>query len=663
MTAGVNQSGQQNKASNTSALVMSTYSSSTGSVHNIEGENPPSLVDDHNLMFSSTETNMTRSGLKFIAVPRANSARTKKSTAGSSGQLGYELSQTYGQQPHSLEDHSANSFLENQKPPSIIMEHSSFMSQSTGSITSEISDIAFDQVPIRKSSSDLVAEMASNTAKEIANLADQLCLNGNSSASVDGNCSAHSSLSASSSTGNSRRMAVQAGSKNDMYIEARSDRTFELEPSPTPRTLLRNASSSTNTTNTGTTTVTVGRASSSNTRTYNKTDKTRNTNTTERTLKAKSEEVADADLDDSDTDISENLPLDEVQTRELSHTSPTKHCSPRQLPSIPMYGNPMDSPKANKKPPPAPRYVPRQNLAPATFELTDDDDDSSDDGRRPFPMGYSHSLNNRRVSRSPRKSSKHTPEVALVQHEFGHPRFGSFSSNIHSLDMEQTHPYSNHHQMAFSSLGRRGYSSSKVKKEKDFEDKDLLFTAKHKNTVVANHAQFFQSKLNTTQNIKSASKYFDRHAAALSSMAHEDQFVVENQSHPNFIEAQVVPLPTSKRSNYNDFSSKPKENTSKNVSKEKEKGPSLLSKLSSSFSSHNIGSHSSNSGSLTPTGASPSTPSSSTKTSLNKINSKIASFWKRSKSTHDKLDQEALTSNTSKNMKASKLNKNVPLQR
>ncbi|KAH9391751.1 hypothetical protein TYRP_022608 [Tyrophagus putrescentiae] len=63
-------------------LVMSTYSSSSpsGSVTNIEGENPPSLVYDHNLMFSSTETTaatkMTRSGLKFIPLAQPTTTAT-----------------------------------------------------------------------------------------------------------------------------------------------------------------------------------------------------------------------------------------------------------------------------------------------------------------------------------------------------------------------------------------------------------------------------------------------------------------------------------------------------------------------------------------------------------------------------------------------------------
>ncbi|KAH9391737.1 hypothetical protein TYRP_022585 [Tyrophagus putrescentiae] len=49
-------------------------------VTNIERENPPSLVYDHNLMFSSTETTaatkMTRSGLKFIPLAQPTTTAT-----------------------------------------------------------------------------------------------------------------------------------------------------------------------------------------------------------------------------------------------------------------------------------------------------------------------------------------------------------------------------------------------------------------------------------------------------------------------------------------------------------------------------------------------------------------------------------------------------------
>lgn len=661
-------------------LVMSTYSSSSpsGSVTNIEGENPPSLVYDHNLMFSSTETNMTRSGLKFIplaqptttatSAPRATSARTRRTTA-SGGALGHELQvSAYGHPPNvSLEElahNSAASLLENQKPPSI-MEHSSFMSQSTASITSEISDIALDQVPIRQASTDLVvAEVASNYAKEISNLAEQaLCFTSPGTLqtmSLDETPLSLSPLSSpTADNSNSKRLAeIKPTNPNDLHHQFeqqqfRSDRTFDMEPSPTPRTATQNSSHRTSTTNTGTTTVTVERTSS-NTRTYNKKDRTKSTNnTTEQTLKSSGSNtgkgVNAANADDSDTDISENLPLDDVQTKELNFyvSSPTTTKSfPSQQQFLP--NNPIDSSKArNKKPPPAPRYKSRSakhQHVPASFELTDDDDSSDDDDRLHF--GYSRSLNSKRVTRSLRKNSKTSEPV-------GFPRFESFSSAMRP-ENQQTDPYSNHHQMAFSSLGRRSYSSSRTKKEKDFGDKDLFFTAKHKNTVAENHAQFFQSKSNTPQSgVTSASKYFDRHAAVLGSMENENHFQIENQA-PNAIESAIPTLiPTSKRSNSSDIR-KPKENN-KSSNKEKKKESSIFSKISSSFSSHNIGSHSVNSGQSTPT--TPTTPT-STKTSFNKINSKFALLFKRSKSSHDKLDQEALPANSPKNTKTSKTDKN-----
>jgi len=197
----------------------------------------------------------------------------------------------------------------------------------------------------------------------------------------------------------------------------------------------------------------------------------------------------------------------------------------------------------------------------------------------------------------------------------------------------------------------------------DFEDKDLLFTTQHKNLVNASHAQFFQNKSSGAgQPIKTASKYFDRHAAALSSMTqHQDVLRtasdVSSQSHSaSNTGSHQVPLPTSTKyattsANNNNEVSKSK--TKKDSSKEK----SFFSKLHNSFSSHNIGSQSNNSGRSSPS------MSSSSKNSFTKINSKIASLWKRSKSTHDKLDQDALTPNPGKNPKVTDLNRIAPARR
>lgn len=618
-------------------LVMSEHSSGAGSMVDLDNTNPPSLLDDPHLMFSSNESNILKSGVRSSAASRATSARLRRNEPNHQ-QLGHEL---HGdRQANSFENSPAHSLLENQKPPSI-MERSFLMSQSSASISSEISDIALDQVPLRRlnsSSTEMIAEVASNCAKELSNLAD-LCLSHPSSPSSH-------SASLSSSASNNRGRAVTK-STEDLLIEQRADRTFDIELSePTPNSRTQGRSS----TGTGTTTVTVVRPST-NTRTYNKTDRTKNT--TDQTLQVG--QRAPEDEGDSDTDISEVLPLDEVRPTGRESVASQRQSPTKRVPTaMPSYSNPMDSPKVNQKPPPAPRYQPKAKLyTPSSFELTDDEDDDA------LPVGYSHSLNIR--GRNSRKLSATQDDTASVQLEFGSgSRFGAYRKDSSSEVGTTSNLY---HNFAYHSLGRRGNGPNRRATQGDFDDKELLFTAQHRNTVQANHAQFFQNKSNPTTNIKTASKYFDRHAAALSSMAHEDvhQQTRQHQGespqtamHPS----TYVPLPTStsKRSASNDA----RKGKGKGSGKEKS-STSIFSKLSSSFSSHNIGAQSTNSpGNASPQ---PGAVNSSSKTSFNKINSKISSFWKRSKSTHDKLDHEALTANPGKNMKVAEVNRSVANRR
>ena len=527
-----------------------------------------------------------------------------------------------------------HSLLENQKPPSI-MENSSLMSHSTGSITSEISDIAYDQVPIRKSSSDLVAAVALNCAKEISNLVES-CLN---SSTEGNNSSCSTSQSIAPSDLDSTQLAVTKFT-DKLLMEQRTNLTYDMEPAPGIITLPRTSGANT-------TTVTIDRVSSTDTRTYNKNDHSRTINTADKTIEVEQMITSSECLVDSDTDISEVLPLDDVKVINSTNIkSPIK-----QLPNgpLPAYNNPMDSAESrgnNQSTPPQPRYqFGLQKLLRDNFQLTDD----SSEGE--MIVGYTQSLKSHRSHYHRKRGSSATRE------ESGAIFLNSGQSHIGSID-DFEHSNSNPVPQ-FHSLGRAS-RTNRSKAVKDFEDKELMFTAKHRNVITANHAQFFQNKLNQNNHpIKTASKYFDRHAAALSSMTHEDLSCTASDGSCSHCASNTVnghnqshiPLPSSsKRINQDTNNNCSKSNKSKSS---KEKTTSFFSKLSNSFSSHNLGSNSNSSGYSSPTGNGSTVITN--KYSLYKINSKIASLFKRSKSTYDKLDHDAhfISSNSEKNMNIS----------
>lgn len=447
--------------------------STVSSVADIESTNPPSLIDDQHLMAASID-------LVSISKPE-------------------------------VKEEEENSLLENAKPPSII-DHSSLMSQSTASITSEISDIAFDQIPIRKSSTDLVATVASNCAKEINDLVQSLDTNTTESLSKE-----------------------QLTKSSEDLHSIQLDKTFALEPNS--KTLPRKCESSDRETNT---------------RTYNKSERRTITNG----------QCYESDL--SDTDISEVLPLDESSKPEV-----------KAKPNIAniLYNKPIDF-ESNSR--------------------------STKANNKIYPVGGSRQrlLEENFVQRKANTLSRKDESTGA---------FAFTTGNVLSQSLRRN----------------QRFNSRKA----DFEDKDLMLTAHHKNIVTANHALFFQNK----SNFKTASKYFDRHPMMYSELNHAID------SSEEFLERKsTTQSPAASRKSKSSILT------------------NMKSKLTASLSSHTLGS------------ANNSPCSSTSKSSSRKIEvkSKIASLWKRSKSTHDKLDQDSFTPNTiNLNLNSKNLNRSISTRR
>lgn len=514
--------------------------STVSSVVDFESTNPPSLVDDH-LMFSSTDSNFIKNGAgnstnKFatnndLIVKQAKDCNVNNKQELKCGSIELDkMSNSF--------DENSSSLLENVKPPSII-DHSSLMSQSTASITSEISDIAFDQIPIRKSSSDIVAAVASSCAKEINDLV-QGCMNDNNTDTT----SKSSSRNVSSSLSRGQHLTVSSEDIKSNPV----DKTFAVEQ--TSRTLPRKNESS-------------GR--STNTRTYNKSDrKTVITNG----------QMYESDL--SDTDISEVLPLDEVNIA-LSNEDLT--CN-KSIPKI-LYNKPIDFPTQESSS--RTSSLSSKTVTNKVF-CSANNSKMITNGKAIGDVNECHDNDHRTKHKKSHKNNDIANEYTDKQLFF--PIASNPIGQVTSQSLRRNHKYFN--------------------KKADFEDKDLLLTAQHKSIVTANHALFFQNK----SNFKTASKYFDRHHIVADEL--------------NNLDVNDAPPNSYKSSNTNQSPAPNRKNKEKT---------SLLnnvkSKLTASLSSHNLGFASN---SIT----------SSSKNSSRKIEvkSKIASLWKRSKSTHDKLDHE-----------------------
>lgn len=161
----------------------------------------------------------------------------------------------------------------------------------------------------------------------------------------------------------------------------------------------------------------------------------------------------------------------------------------------------------------------------------------------------------------------------------------------------------------------------------DFEDKDLLFTNKHLDKVNANHTLYFQNKGQT--NIRTASKYFDRHAF---NTVDSSGFVVHMLDSPSKMKKNIVGDDCKMSVN--------KTPLGLNIGKNKE-SKSLLSKFTSPFTSSSNDTNINNNSNININSITNSSSTTKLSNKKSEIKSKITSFWKRSKSAHEKLDQEA----------------------
>ncbi|KAH9511555.1 anaphase-promoting complex subunit 2 [Dermatophagoides farinae] len=591
----------------------------------------------------------------------------------------------------SFDDRSIHSLLDNTKPPSII-DHHSLMSQSSASIDSEISDIDIDNVPIRNTNSQdlLVAKAASNCAKEIHSLV-QSCMDNNyddDDEDLSEVKDSSSSLSTADGGGyhhhhhhrhHNRNLSVmktynrdngdgqQSMSTIHHTFQVRNNQQQQQQQQAQSRTLpkmkiTQHSEMKSNTSNDDEI------DNGFDQRTYNKNDIKRNNKDQPKQQKLMTG-FNYYESDQSDTDISEILPLDDCDPSSLNpvdnnnsvqinDTATTTTTNESNTATIVLYNKPNIDPNPSSIDP----FLAQMLSTPPTAAAA-----------------TAAMINKPKTTKSLTSSSSSTstmkqnhqiyPKSSASVHSFGryinnndngdesygghqlerledmesetryrpHSRNRSSSNNrMEELDFtngfnQQFYPFNSHHDdrsMNFKQNSRslnRGHKFMTNNTKADFEDRDLMFTSKHRKQVVQSHARYFQNKSSstaTTAVVKTSSKYFDRHpiVGADAAETNTEMELLMDDSPPR--------LPSTRNHHHHHHSQLPQKqqqqqfnnnnpiSTTTTTTTTKSKEKSLLSNIKSKLFS---------------------SPKPDKKSVQNK--SKIK-FWPRSKSTHDKLNEQ-----------------------
>lgn len=532
-----------------------------------------------------------------------------------------------------LVDSSNNdaSLLENTKPPSII-DNQSLMSRSCESTNSDISEIVYDRIPIRKSSiqsqskienDSIIAMTASNYAKEIKTMVES-CQNEvkNSDSRTqtiidDQRCTEktkqigakNQSQSSSSSISNDLNLMKINHSIDDLYLRSKAtcddddvddqyeksvdddnrnnsfnDRTFnitsykkrfnfDLDQSQTLPNLGKQKANQ-NRTET--------KEFCLDTRTYNKVDdKFR-----------KPQQYRYYESDQSDTDISETLPLDDVDPTTDHFDSVAKQIENKSKTNI----------DQNQK---------IQTSTSVLYDRPDINLNTSCNLSYSFRMEEQTNCNDSKIDAIKNKIDQwnddsmpniyghHLEKLELIENETRYRlpnnedvrfRYNSSQQLFCPFTTPTVEPIN--YASGCRSLSR---GLDRLNHKIDFEDKDLMLSSKLRDKVAADHLHYFQKKSN--QN--SASKYFDR---SLSKMDENGSMKVKEKSLLSNVKSKLT-ASLSSYSNSTSNTSNSNTNTNNNLNQTIETSASKFGKKKES-------------------------------------KSKISSFWKRSKSTNDKLNHQ-----------------------
>ncbi|OTF77547.1 hypothetical protein BLA29_002551, partial [Euroglyphus maynei] len=430
----------------------------------------------------------------------------------------------------SFDDRSAHSLLDNTKPPSIIDNHS-LMSQSSASIDSEISDIGIDNVPLRKSNSQdlLVAKAASNCAKEINTLV-QSCVNDNNNNNNDDDDSSVKDSSSSLSTADGyhhhhhhKHSLMKTYNRNDgdghqSTIPQQTSRTLPKmkiahsnQPQPKQR---REAHKSSNDN---------GEDLNCDQRTYNKNDYKRNKNDQQQHPIGYNY----YESDQSDTDISEILPLDDCDPSTIASnhidyidgqttTSAATTTNESNTATIVLYNKPNIDPNPSMNDPFLAQMLSTSSSSTTLAKMINKSKELSSSITTNQIHSVSHNNNNDESYGGHQLERLEDLESETRYRPNSRNRSGN--DRMEELDFtngfnQQFYPFNHDRPLNFVQNSRslnRGHKFMTNNTKADFEDRDMMFTSKHRKQVVQSHARYFQNKSSTTA-VKTSSKYFDRH--------------------------------------------------------------------------------------------------------------------------------------------------------
>uniref|UniRef100_A0A6P6XT17 Probable WRKY transcription factor protein 1 n=1 Tax=Dermatophagoides pteronyssinus TaxID=6956 RepID=A0A6P6XT17_DERPT len=588
----------------------------------------------------------------------------------------------------SFDDRSAHSLLDNTKPPSIIDHHSLMSQSSASSIDSEISDIGIDNIPLRKSNSQdlLVAKAASNCAKEINTLV-QSCVNDDDDDSSVKDSS--SSLSTADGYHHHHHHSKFSSINDNQHSLMKTYNPLRNVPQQVSRTLPKmkpiahhsnqtepkqkreiNKSSKVNTDDDDDDDDEMENGCDQ--RTYNKNDLKRNKN--DQPIGYNYYES-----DQSDTDISEILPLDDydpcatiisnnstnpIDSVDGQTTTTTTTTNESNTATIVLYNKPNIDPNPSINDPflaqmlstspqtaAAATAMMMNNKTRATKSLSSSSSTTMKHSSQPKSSASVHSFSHHNNNNNNSDESYGGHQLERLEDLESETRYRPNSRNrnnnntndrMEELDFtngfnQQFNSFNQHHHhdrsLNFVQNSRslqRGHKFMIMNNntKADFEDRDMMFTSKHRKQVVQSHARYFQNKSSlssssSSSTVKTSSKYFDRHPIVGADAETNNEIDLLLDSPPRLSTTSTANHPLHHHHvGHSPLLSKQQQQQQSNNDNPtvsiKSKEKSLLSNIKSKLFS---------------------SPKPSKKHDNNNVKSKIK-FWPRSKSTHDKLDQQ-----------------------
>ncbi|KAH9425872.1 anaphase-promoting complex subunit 2 [Dermatophagoides pteronyssinus] len=486
----------------------------------------------------------------------------------------------------SFDDRSAHSLLDNTKPPSIIDHHSLMSQSSASSIDSEISDIGIDNIPLQpKQKREINKSSKVNTDDdddddEMENGCDQRTYNKN----------------------DLKRNKNDQPIGYNYYESDQSDTDIsEILPlddyDPCATIISNNSTNPIDSVDGQTTTTTTTTTNESNTATivlYNKPNIDPNPSINDpflaQMLSTSPQTAATAMMMNNKTRA----------TKSLSSSSSTtmKHSSqPKSSASVHSFSHHNNNNNNNS------------DESYGGHQLERLEDLESETRYRPNSRNRNNNNTNDRMEELDFTNGFNQQFNSFNQHHH-HDRSLNFVQNSRSLQRGHKFMIMNNNTKA------------------DFEDRDMMFTSKHRKQVVQSHARYFQNKSSlssssSSSTVKTSSKYFDRHPIVGADAETNNEIDLLLDSPPRLSTTSTANHPLHHHHvGHSPLLSKQQQQQQSNNDNPtvsiKSKEKSLLSNIKSKLFS---------------------SPKPSKKHDNNNVKSKIK-FWPRSKSTHDKLDQQ-----------------------